>query len=78
MVTSLVGATPVLSGILGVIIIASRQKKEKVFIKWIKRCMIGNYFVMKAQSQLYSFSARYFNFTMFLWHVLSLLTTHFS
>lgn len=37
----LVGGSPIISGILGVIIIGPRQRKSEVFKKWIIFCMIG-------------------------------------
>jgi hypothetical protein len=39
-----VGGSPVISGILGVIIIGPMQRKSKKFKKFIVICMIGNFF----------------------------------
>lgn len=37
-----VGGSPVISGIIGVMILGSMQRKQKVFKKWIVICMCGN------------------------------------
>lgn len=39
---ALVGGSPVISGIIGVIILAPIQKKSGVFKKWIIICMLGS------------------------------------
>lgn len=41
-----VGGSPIISGIIGVIIFGSLQRKDKAFKKWIFICMIGNYFLI--------------------------------
>jgi Na+/melibiose symporter-like transporter len=38
-----VGGSPVVSGIIGVIILGPLQRKSKKFKKWIVICMIGNF-----------------------------------
>jgi Na+/melibiose symporter-like transporter len=42
MAVGVVGGSPILSGILGVIILAPMQRKSKQFKKWIVICMIGS------------------------------------
>lgn len=39
---AIVGGSPVISGIIGVIILAPIQKKSGVFKKWIIICMLGS------------------------------------
>jgi integral membrane sensor domain MASE1 len=39
---AVVGGAPIISGILGVIVIAPFQKRSKVFKKWIIICMLGS------------------------------------
>lgn len=38
-----VGGSPVISGIIGVIILGPLQRKQGVFKKWIVICMCGTY-----------------------------------
>lgn len=38
-----VGGSPVISGIIGVMVIGPMQRKSGVFKKWIVICMLGNY-----------------------------------
>ena len=38
---AVVGGSPIISGIIGVIIFAPLQKKSKVYKYWIILCMIG-------------------------------------
>lgn len=42
MATTLVGSSPIISGIIGVIILGPLQRKSKKFKKWIIICMIGS------------------------------------
>lgn len=37
-----VGGSPIISGIIGVLVIGPIQRKEGLFKKWIIICMIGN------------------------------------
>ena len=39
---AIVGGSPVISGIIGVIVLAPMQKKSGVFKKWIIICMLGS------------------------------------
>ena len=41
-VVGAVGGSPIISGIIGVIVFGPMQKKSKVFKKWIIICMLGN------------------------------------
>lgn len=36
-----VGGSPIISGIIGVIVMGPRQRKEGLFKKWIVICMVG-------------------------------------
>lgn len=38
-----VGGSPVISGIIGVMVIGPLQRKQGVYKKWIIICMCGNY-----------------------------------
>ena len=38
-----VGGSPIISGIIGVIVLGPMQRKSKVFKKWILICMAGTY-----------------------------------
>ena len=40
--TTLVGSSPIISGIIGVIVIGPLQRKSKRFKKWIIICMLGS------------------------------------
>ena len=42
MAVSLIGGSPVISGIVGVIILGPLQRKSKKFKKWIIICMLGS------------------------------------
>lgn len=42
MATTLVGSSPIISGIIGVIILGPLQRKSKKFKKWIVICMLGS------------------------------------
>lgn len=42
MATTLVGSSPIISGIIGVIVLGPLQRKSKKFKKWIIICMIGS------------------------------------
>ncbi len=39
---SIVGGSPIISGIIGVIIIGPMQRRSKVYKKWIIFCMLGS------------------------------------
>lgn len=41
-----VGGSPVISGIIGVMIIGPLQRKQGVFKKWIIICMCGKYLII--------------------------------
>jgi membrane associated rhomboid family serine protease len=41
-----VGGSPVISGILGVMILGPMQRKQGLFKKWIVICMCGNYLII--------------------------------
>lgn len=42
MAVALVGGSPIISGIIGVMVIGPMQRKSKKYKKWILICMIGN------------------------------------
>lgn len=42
MAVAAVGGSPIISGIIGVIIIGQLQRKSKTYKKWIIMCMIGS------------------------------------
>ena len=42
MATTLVGSSPIISGIIGVIILGPLQRKSRKFKKWIVICMLGS------------------------------------
>lgn len=46
MVITAVGGSPVISGIIGVMIIGPMQRKSKIYKKWIIMCMLGSCFAM--------------------------------
>jgi hypothetical protein len=39
---SLVGGSPIISGIIGVVVIGPMQRRSKVYKKWILICMTGS------------------------------------
>lgn len=41
MATAAVGGSPIISGIIGVLVLGPLQRKEGVFKKWIIICMAG-------------------------------------
>ncbi len=43
MATAFVGGSPIISGIIGIIIIGPQQRKSGKFKKWILICMTGTY-----------------------------------
>ena len=44
--TSVVGGSPILSGIIGVIVIGPMQRNSGQFKKWILICMAGKFIIM--------------------------------
>jgi hypothetical protein len=42
MAVALVGGSPIISGIIGVMVIGPMQRKSKKYKKWILICMMGN------------------------------------
>ena len=73
-----VGGSPIVSGIIGVIIIGRMQRKSRKFKKYIIICMIGNVDIMQALVQLWYYFILFYRQTYLLWSALFLLTTHFS
>jgi FLVCR family feline leukemia virus subgroup C receptor-related protein len=55
---TLVGSSPIISGIMGVFILGPIQRKEGVFKKWIIICMCGMYRLIQAPCWLHSCSTR--------------------
>lgn len=43
---AVVGGSPVISGIIGVMIMGPMQRKQGVYKKWIIICMCGNFFII--------------------------------
>ena len=46
MAVAAVGGSPVISGIIGVMVIGPMQRRQGKFKKWIIICMFGIYFVI--------------------------------
>ena len=76
MAVAAVGASPIVSGILGVMILGPMQRKSGVFKKWIVICMAGNLFYLfrinDCHFPLLSFPSHKFSFPSKLYFCLQL------